>query len=406
MTTIPEYVIQRIRHDHPDEANVIPGSTPVICFGDPSRARVATIGSNPGPSAFLEDGKLTSRYFETLESLQIATLRQASAGAIERICARCVNYFSLPYHRQWFGPQKEIVKMADASYLEGSACHLDLVQWATRPDWNDLSREARRKLLAADTWFLREQLENSTSIEVLLLNGKTVLRDFSNAFEQTLVPAGHFVDGNVTLRFFTGELPLGRRVLHVIGWDKNLQGSFGITRSLKEKVLERLSDLYGESISKKPQASMHRSTIQERLNWEITPDLYQAIRALWIKHSKAEDARDLQGLIETLAPDCVYEVVPTGQLWEGHDGARQFYLSFLGAFPDVKFNMSDIVIGPQGVFEVTEMTGTHRGPWAGVAPTGKPVRLRVIIHFPWNPQAGKFAGERIYFDRAALAEQL
>lgn len=151
---------------------------------------------------------------------------------------------------------------------------------------------------------------------------------------------------------------------------------------------------------------MQSHTIQERLNWEITPDLYQAIRALWIKHSKAEDARDLQGLIETLAPDCVYEVVPTGQLWEGHDGARQFYLSFLGAFPDVKFNMSDIVIGPQGVFEVTEMTGTHRGPWAGVAPTGKPVRLRVIIHFPWNPQAGKFAGERIYFDRAALAEQL
>lgn len=151
---------------------------------------------------------------------------------------------------------------------------------------------------------------------------------------------------------------------------------------------------------------MRPYTIQERLNWEITPDLYQAIRALWIKHSKAEDARDLQGLIETLAPDCVYEVVPTGQLWEGHDGARQFYLSFLGAFPDVKFDMSDIVIGPQGVFEVTEMTGTHRGPWAGVAPTGKPVRLRVIIHFPWNPRAGKFAGERIYFDRAALAEQL
>lgn len=151
---------------------------------------------------------------------------------------------------------------------------------------------------------------------------------------------------------------------------------------------------------------MTRSTIQERLGWEITPELYQTIRALWTKHSKAEDARDLNGLIETLAPDCVYEIIPTGQRWEGHEGATQFYSSFLGAFPDVKFNMSDIVIGPQGVIEVTEMTGTHRGPWAGVAPTGRRVHLQIIIHFPWDPQAGKFAGERIYFDRAALGEEL
>ncbi len=151
---------------------------------------------------------------------------------------------------------------------------------------------------------------------------------------------------------------------------------------------------------------MSTHTIQERLGWEITPELYNQIRALWVKHSKAEDARDLQGLIDTLSPDCVYEIVPTGQRWQGHDGARQFYLTFLGAFPDVKFKMLDIVIGPQGVFEVTDMTGTHRGPWAGVAPTGKAVRLLIIIQFPWDPKAQKFAGERIYFDRASLAAQL
>lgn len=149
-----------------------------------------------------------------------------------------------------------------------------------------------------------------------------------------------------------------------------------------------------------------KTTIQERLSWEITPELYQTIRALWIKHSKAEDARDLEGLIQTLAPDCVYEVIPTGQRWEGHDGARQFYLSFLGAFPDVKFAMSDVVIGPQGVFEVTEMTGTNRGLWAGVPATGRRVRLLVVIHFPWDPETSRFAGERIYYDRAAMTEQL
>lgn len=147
------------------------------------------------------------------------------------------------------------------------------------------------------------------------------------------------------------------------------------------------------------------ATIRQRLAWEITPERYATIRRLWIKHSLAEDQRDLDGLIATLAPDCVYEIVPTGQRWVGHEGARDFYRTFLGAFPDVKFDLTDIVIGPQGVIEVADMTGTHQGVWAGLVPTGRPVRLQIIIHFPWNPAAERFAGEKVYFDRAALWEQ-
>lgn len=150
-------------------------------------------------------------------------------------------------------------------------------------------------------------------------------------------------------------------------------------------------------------AQLPETTIRERLAWNITPELYETIRRLWIRHSIAEDQRDLQGLIDTLSEDCVYELVPTGQRWEGHAGARAFYTGFLGAFPDVRFSLAEIVIGPQGVMEVADMTGTHQGPWAGMEPTGRPVRLQVIIYFPWDPSAGKFAGEKIYFDRAALA---
>jgi predicted ester cyclase len=141
---------------------------------------------------------------------------------------------------------------------------------------------------------------------------------------------------------------------------------------------------------------------QEQLGRDVTPELYYQIRRLWIEHSLAEDKRDLPRLLDTLALDCVYEVVPTGQRWEGRDGARAFYQSLLGAIPDVKFRLRDIVIGPQGVMEVAEMAGTHQGPWAGLAPTGRQVQLLLVIHFPWNAAAQKFAGERIYFDRSAL----
>jgi len=51
---------------------------------------------------------------------------------------------------------------------------------------------------------------------------------------------------------------------------------------------------------------------------------YDEIRELWKKHSIAEDNRDLPGLISTLAEDCVYELVQTGNRWEGHEGAASF----------------------------------------------------------------------------------
>ena len=91
---------------------------------------------------------------------------------------------------------------------------------------------------------------------------------------------------------------------------------------------------------------------REQLAFTVTPELYAKIRRLWIEHSMAEDARDIAGLMATLTPNCVYELMPTGQRWEGHAGATEFYQTFLSAFPDVKFDLRDIVIGPQGVIEV------------------------------------------------------
>src|SRR5438552_15747675 len=169
-------------------------------------------------------------------------------------------------------------------------------------------------------------------------------------------------------------------------------------RSLPESRHRTLSRMNTTSAHPHPAGA----GIRERLGRTISPELYDKIRRLWIQHSKAEDARDLDGLIATLSENCVYEIVATGQRWEGHAGARQFYTSFLGAYPDVKFNLTDIVIGPQGVFEAAEMTGTHRGQWAGVEPTGKSVRATILILFPWDPVAQKFGGEKIYMDQTGI----
>jgi predicted ester cyclase len=144
-------------------------------------------------------------------------------------------------------------------------------------------------------------------------------------------------------------------------------------------------------------------TIRERLSRTADPAEQRRIRRLWQRHSIAEDRRDIDGLIATLAPDCVYEFVGTGLRWEGHDGARRFYTELFGAFPDNRFELADIVIGPQGVFESVVLEATHLGPFAGLEPTGRRVHLELAILFPWDPATERFAGEQIFLDRTQLA---
>ena len=136
---------------------------------------------------------------------------------------------------------------------------------------------------------------------------------------------------------------------------------------------------------------------RELLSREVTPELYDEVRDLWKAHSIAEDKRDIAGLIATLTPDCVYEVLPGGARWEGHAGATRFYTELLSAFPDIHFDLHSIVIGPQGVCEEAQVTGTHKGRWLDRTPTGQKVEFRVVIFFPWDPKRKKFTGERVFF---------
>jgi predicted ester cyclase len=137
-------------------------------------------------------------------------------------------------------------------------------------------------------------------------------------------------------------------------------------------------------------------TVLEVYRREVTPELYRDIRELYKKHSIAEDARDLDGLISTLTPDCVYELVQSGRRWKGHDGARGFYTELLSAFPDIRFDLTDIVIGPQGVCEEANVSATQHGPWLGTPATGERLEWKVVIWFPWDREQRLFRGEKIY----------
>jgi predicted ester cyclase len=140
---------------------------------------------------------------------------------------------------------------------------------------------------------------------------------------------------------------------------------------------------------------MTRDAVLELLRREPDSDEYEEIRELWKTHSIAEDNRDLPGLISTLTEDCVYELIPNGPRWEGHEGAARFYTELLTAFPDIRFDLRTIVIGPQGVAEQAHVTGTHERDWIDLPATGKRIEFETVIFFPWDPEKRKFRGEQV-----------
>src|SRR5256712_12272519 len=109
--------------------------------------------------------------------------------------------------------------------------------------------------------------------------------------------------------------------------------------------------------------------IRDLIRREASTGELDEIRELWKRHSIAEDKRDLPGLISTLTPDCVYELAQSGRRWEGHEGAARFYTGLVSALPDIHFDLTDIVLGPQGVCGDAELTGTHGAAWLGFPPS-------------------------------------
>lgn len=218
-TSIPDYIAARIRQGAPAGSPVVPNSTPVVAFGVARKARIATLGLNPSRIEFLDgDGielRGEERRLETLTSLRVSNLAAAPDAAVERVFHSCNVYFHRRPYR-WFDRLEKVLGHVNASYYGGSACHLDLVQWATNPTWGGLSRAERAALLQSDLPFLRRQLSQE-HVRLLLLNGRTIVRACQDLLGVRMAEAPTAAKGRV--RVFTGRAASG---LILVGWNINL----------------------------------------------------------------------------------------------------------------------------------------------------------------------------------------
>ncbi|HEY7059903.1 MAG TPA: nuclear transport factor 2 family protein [Chloroflexota bacterium] len=152
------------------------------------------------------------------------------------------------------------------------------------------------------------------------------------------------------------------------------------------------------------------------LTWEVTPEQYDTIRHAWLTHVAAEErlfvpyteaewTQQMAVMLGVFADDCVMEIVPTQERWQGRAQVEAFYRTFIPSFEGMQWVPQALVIGPQGVLDVVNMTGTLRRPFAGLTAVGEQVHLQWVICFPWVPDQGRFRGEIIYAIRPLTAAE-
>ena len=90
------------------------------------------------------------------------------------------------------------------------------------------------------------------------------------------------------------------------------------------------------------------------------------------------------------------KMVTTRERWKGHERAADFYRLFLSSLERMEWVPQALVIGPQGVLDVVNMSGKLIKEFAGLKQVGERVHLQWVIYFPWVPHKGKFKGELIY----------
>lgn len=178
-----DFLIQRIQEPIPAGAPVVAVSLPVTSFGDPNQARIATIGINPSSGEFCSKGntplKSGKKRFVDRQDIGLDEGAIPNREQALRILEGNHNYFRTENVYKWFDSmQKWVLEPLNASYREGSAVHLDLVQWATNPIWNKITDSAMRDLLVSEDALFLSQLISGGDFSLIVLNGATVTNTF------------------------------------------------------------------------------------------------------------------------------------------------------------------------------------------------------------------------------------
>ncbi|GIO22267.1 hypothetical protein [Oceanobacillus sp. J11TS1] len=165
---LDEIIFRRLKKLPPLDCTIVPGSTPVIAFGRFRSAKVATISLNPSYREFhIVKGK---RRFHNLKSLGLSRYEDINEYHMHQVLDYCERYFKRPgiVYKEWFNSISSFLRgCTDYDYYDGTACHLDLSQWATLNILGKLNTKQKKAFTSTGDLELLAGIIKHTQINIL-----------------------------------------------------------------------------------------------------------------------------------------------------------------------------------------------------------------------------------------------
>src|SRR3954452_310350 len=99
-----------------------------------------------------------------------------------------------------------------------------------------------------------------------------------------------------------------------------------------------------------------------------------------------------------------YEIVPTGDVYDGAEEVSRYFEETRTAFPDQRNELISLRHSDDAVIVEFDLKGTHRGPLRGMPPTGREFTCRTLAIFEF--EGDRIVCERVYFDALTILAQL
>lgn len=132
-------------------------------------------------------------------------------------------------------------------------------------------------------------------------------------------------------------------------------------------------------------------------------DLRARREALVREHFESENRHDFDATLATFHHPR-YELVATGDVYDGPDEVMRYFKESRGAFPDQRNRLLALHYADDAIITEFELYGTHLGNYRGLPPTGRAFTARMSAVFLFEGE--RLVCERVYFDAATILRQL
>src|SRR3954447_26361152 len=121
------------------------------------------------------------------------------------------------------------------------------------------------------------------------------------------------------------------------------------------------------------------------------------------EHMDSENVQDFDRTIATFDHPR-YELVATGDVFDGDEAVRAYFAETRRAFPDQRNELVALHHADDTVIVEFDLVGTHLGPLRAMPPTGRAFRCRMSSHFVFD--GDRLVWERVFFHRLTIIAQL